>query len=159
MTSSPLVPDLWNLLHDGCVGSIAGSVPGDLRLGIFIGYLRDLFDDPGERIDLILHGCTEFSFLELDAVAPGPSSSLSHQPAAYASPADFPSLEDWGLEILSAEESGSISCFIAKGVHGILSVSAEGFSLVLDSGREIGLGELAKAAETYWNHFGTLAGS
>lgn len=151
MNSSPLVPALWNLLHDGHVESIVGSVPGEIRLGISIGYLRELFDDPGERFDLILHECTEFSFQELEGEA---GAALPRELAAYATPADFPSLQEWGLEILSAEESGKIHCFISRGIYGTLSVSAQGFSLLLDSGREITLGELDEAAVAYWARFG-----
>src|SRR5580698_8954953 len=59
-------PAVWNILHDGVIVAIAGTLPGDLRLDVEIDYLRKRIPDPGTLIRVLLVGCTRFSFREYE---------------------------------------------------------------------------------------------
>lgn len=140
MSSRPLNPDLWNVLHDGSIDSISGSVPGEISLSVGISYLRDLFEDPGESIAITLHDCTRISFKDADRLE------------AIEDIAAISALE---LGILSTEVGHEVFCSHRHGgaCCGTLSIVAAGFSLSLDTGRPIELEDLFAAAETYWTCF------
>ena len=54
--------DIWNVLHDGSILEVSGTVPGDVQMAVWIEYLRNRFPDPGERIIVTLHGCSALSY-------------------------------------------------------------------------------------------------
>ncbi len=138
--TSPLVPDLWNVLHDGGIDEISGSVPGDVRLVVDIEYLRKRFEDPGDSIHITLHHCTRFSFQDCDAAEPM---------------TELAAISDLQLGILSTDSGDEIFCDYGVSSHyGRLSFAAAGFSVTLDSGRAIGLEDLVSVAKTYWDAFG-----
>ncbi|QDU31565.1 hypothetical protein ETAA8_67240 [Anatilimnocola aggregata] len=125
--------DIWNVLHDGPIVSLTGSIPGDVRFAVAIGYLRKRFPDPGECILLTLHGCTALSYLVWET-----NEVLTDLVAiAAAEP-----------EILSADEPTTVVCN-----GGTLQVQASGFSLALDSGRAITIDDLFAVAAAYWTEF------
>lgn len=145
MSPRRLHQDLWNVLHDGTIDSISGTVPGEIQLRVGITYLRELFGDPGESILITLHDCTRVSFKDCDT--PGTITDL----AAIAT------LE---LEILSTEVDDQVFCtYCIYGTpnqtrYGTLAFEAAGFSLALDTGRPIELEDLFTVATTYWTAFG-----
>ncbi len=125
-------PEFWNVLHDGFITHVGGSVPGDVQLAVEIDCLRRRFADPGDRIVLTLHGCT----------------TLSYQPFEEEPLTDFAAIAEAQPEILHAKEWTDAS--FVECVGGDLRVTAIGFSLALDNGRPISLDELCAAAEAYW---------
>lgn len=144
MNPLPLDSALWNALHDGYVEAIEGGLPGDIRLGVAIEYLRERFADPGTLIHVTLHQCTRLEFLWAD------DGGVMK---------DLREVVDSSLEILRSESPGEVACFTCQGRFGALSLSAAGYSLALDSGREIALDELIAVAEAYWIRFGRSSGT
>jgi hypothetical protein len=118
----PLDPDLWNVLHDGSIEAISGSVPGEVQLTVAIPYLCDLLEDPGEAILITLHDCIGFCFTPWDAAE---------------AVTDLAAISALDLEILSIDAHGGIVCAISAVPGGILTTEAAGFSLALDTGRPI----------------------
>jgi hypothetical protein len=55
-------PAIWNILHDGVIVAVEGTVPGNLRIDIEIDYLRKRIPDSGNLIPVLLIGCTRFAF-------------------------------------------------------------------------------------------------
>ena len=139
MSPRPLELDLWNVLHDGGIDSISGSVPGEVRLTVGITYLRELFEDPGESVLITLHDCTFFSFRPWDT---------------DESVADLAAISALELEVLSVEEGGGIVCAVSAIPAGVLLIKATGFSLALDNDRPIELEDLLAVAKTHWDRFG-----
>ena len=129
--------DVWNVLHDGPIVRIIGTIPGDIQFAIAIGYLRERFHDPGDCILLTLHGCTSLSYEHWD------SGAVS---------TDFASILSVEPEILSADEPTTVFCD-----SGTLRVHASDFSLALDSGRAITLDELFAVSEAYWTEWSDRA--
>ena len=125
--------DIWNVLHDGSVVRITGTIPGDIQFAVSIAYLRKRFPDPGDCILLTLHGCTAISYQLWDS-----ESVIT----------DLASIGAAKPEILSADEATTVFC-----ANGTLRVHATNFSLTLDSGRAITLEDLCNAAETYWTEW------
>jgi|GEM_PF-4349362 len=82
----------------------------------------------------VLHGCTALTYehWESGAVSTDFASILAAEP-----------------EILSCDEPTTVFCS-----NGTLRLQAAGFSLALDSGRAITLGELCHVADAYWTEFG-----
>lgn len=122
--------EIWNLLHDGTIAQISGSLPGRVEIAIEIEYLRQQFSDPGRFILLILHNCTAISYQAWDD---------------DAIVTDFAAIAAAKLEILSATEPATVCC-----TEGILRVDAADCSIALDSQRTITLAELRAAAASYW---------
>ncbi len=131
------------MLHDGGLETITGSVPGDLRLGICILYMRKFFEDPGDLIVVTLHDCSGFSFKNWDA---------------EVAETDLAAIVALELDILRGTSPTDFACLIPLPVEssqgGVISLAARGFSLALDGGRAIELADLFAAATTYWNAFG-----
>ena len=129
--------DVWNVLHDGPIVRITGSIPGDVQFAVSIGYLRRRFADAGDCILLTLHGCTAISYQtwDSDSVVTDLASIAAAEP-----------------EILSADEPTTVFC-----ANGTLRVHAADFSLALDSGRAITLDELCSVAAAYWTEWSERA--
>jgi len=64
---NPLLPTIWNVLHDGCIDRIVGAVPGEVQVFVRIEYLRGLFSDDGEAIVVHLANCESFTYRRNDA--------------------------------------------------------------------------------------------
>lgn len=142
MSPRPLHQDLWNVLHDGIIESISGTVPGEVQLRVGITYLRELFEDPGESVLITLHDCTRVSFKDCDT-----SETIS----------DLAAISALELEILSTEVDDQLFCSYGGPRDfpcGTLAFEAAGFSLALDTGRPIELEDLFAVATTYWTAFG-----
>jgi hypothetical protein len=129
--------DIWNVLHDGPIVHITGTIPGDVQFAVSIGYLRKHFPDPGDCILLALHGCTLISYQLWD------SESVV---------TDLDSIAAAEPEILSADDPATVFC-----VNGTLRVHAANFSLALDSGRAITLEDLCSVADAYWTEWSERA--
>jgi hypothetical protein len=129
-------PTIWNVLHDGSIIAVSGEVPGTVRLGVSINYLRERFTDSGKTIQVTLTGCTRFAYRDFG------EQEFTTGLSAVA---------DFKPEVLSAELHDGL-CKIDC-VSGVLEVVAVGGSLALDSGRAITLQELIAVADAYWTEF------
>mgnify|MGYP001560042530 CR=1 FL=1 len=125
-------PEFWNVLHDGFITGVSGSVPGDVQLGVEIDYLRQRFADPGDRIVLTLHGCT----------------ALSYHPFDEVPVTDFTVLAQAKPQILRAKDWTDAS--LVECAAGDLRITATGAALALDNGRPLSLEELGATAGAYW---------
>ena len=132
----PFFPTIWNVLHDGGVERIVGSVPGDVRVSVGIEYLRERFPDDGDEIVVCLSGCTTFSHRLYDL-----ENAVS----------DLTSIANESVTILSAEMHGSV-CRVFTDL-GVLDMQCSSGSVSLDSGRAISLDELLSVAEAYWDEW------
>ncbi len=126
-------PTIWNVLHDGSIDRVAGTVPGRVSLYVGIEYLRERIPDDGEYIIVTLDECK----------------SLVYRP--YNSTIEMTDLTTIGgksLTILNAEMEKS-TCRVFTDL-GILEIQFDGGSLSLDSGRIISLRDLLAVADAYW---------
>ena len=132
--------ELWDILHDGIIEAVEGSVPGDLTLTVRIDYLRELFSDGGKSIIVKLVGCD----------------TLTYQPDGSDELLDSlgPELPEG---ILSGEEDGDLIRVYC--MNGVLSIRYHGFSLALDNDQPITSAELGERSREYWDKFGTAAGA
>lgn len=132
----PIFPTIWNVLHDGGIDRIVGSVPGNLQVHVGIEYLRELFPDDGGEIIVQLSGCRSFSFRLYDS-----ENTIT----------DLKAIADESLSILSAEMHNSICRVFAD--TGVLEMECVNGTVSLDSGREIAIDELLAVAEQYWDQW------
>jgi hypothetical protein len=133
-------PAIWNVIHDGSIIAVRGTVPGTVRFDVSIQYLRERFTDPGEVIQVTLTDCTRFAYRDYEA-----EDFCTDLPAIAASEP----------EVLSAELRGDMSEVCCVG--GTLEVRASGGSLALDSERAITLQELVDVSEAYWTEWSERA--
>ena len=129
-------PAIWNILHDGAIIAVAGTLPGYLRIDVEIAYLRKRIPDPGTLIQVLLIGCTRFAYKEYEKN----DFSTDLQQVAASKP-----------ELVNASMKNEV-CEIDC-VDGILEVVAAGGSICLDSGRQVTLEELAAVADGYWKEW------
>jgi hypothetical protein len=126
-------PAIWNILHDGVIVAVEGTVPGNLRIDIEIDYLRKRIPDPGTSIQVLLVGCTRFALREYENA----KFSTALTEIAAMRP-----------EVLNASLKNGI-CKIDC-ADGTLAVVTAGGSICLDSGRPLTLEELAAVADCNW---------
>jgi hypothetical protein len=129
-------PAIWNILHDGVIVAVAGTLPGDLQIDIEIDYLRKRIADPGTLIQVLLIGCTRFAFREY---AKSEFTTAVTDIAAMRPEIVSVSMKDGVCEVDSTE--------------GTLEVVARDGAIRLDSGREVTLQELSGVAEAYWKEW------
>ncbi len=129
-------PAIWNMLHDGGITAIQGSVPGAIRFDVAIDYLRERFPDPGDTIQVTLSGCTRFAYRDFEN-------------AEFTT--DLSAIAAMEPELLSAKMRGNVCEVVCA--EGILEVVAIDGSLALDSGRSITLEELNDVSKAYWTEF------
>lgn len=142
---SDFFADIWDVLHDGSIDSISGTVPGTVIMNVGIEYLRERFEDPGTLLCIKLRACTRFAYraydqtefvTELDEI-------LANDPDILGS---FGSDSEFGGEV-------SDGMSVLGGSKGLIEIRAESGTLSLDSGREISLDELKAVATGYWEDF------
>ena len=127
--------ELWDILHDGVIEAVDGTVPGNLTLTVKIEYLREMFSDAGKNVIARLIGCD----------------ALAYQPDAPSE--QLVSLSSVIPEgILSGEADGDLIRVYC--LNGVLSLRYQDFSLMLDNGRPITLDELGEKSQEYWDNFG-----
>lgn len=132
----PFVPAIWNVLHDGGIQRIEGTIPGDIHVHVSIEYLRERFGDEGDTIIVTLFDCDVFSH------------RLNNAEHAVS---DLTAIATESLTILSTEMEGPL-CRVFTGV-GVLEVRCDGGAISLDSGRNVSLEELISVAEAYWDEW------
>lgn len=128
-------PDCWNILHDGYIESVSGSVPGEVIFAVAIDYLRARFPEPGVHLRLTLHNCTQLSY---EAFEEGVFE-------------DFSAIARFRPQILRA--AGFTDASLVECVSGNLRVTAASAMLSLDSGRSVSLDELQAVATAYWTEW------
>jgi hypothetical protein len=129
-------PAIWNILHDGVIVAIDGTLPGDLRIDIEIDYLRKRIPDPGTLIQVFLIGCTRFAYQGFEATA------FSTELAAVAA---------MQPEVLGGSMKDGI-CEVECS-DGTLEVVAADAAIRLDNGRVVTLQELKEVADSYWKEW------
>lgn len=129
-------PDFWNVIHDGSIDRISGSVPGNVVLHLDVEYLRERFADEGEQFVVSLVECSLFSF----RVYEEENQMIDLEGIAALQP-----------QILNAELDGELCRVFTD--QGILEVKASAGSIHLDSGREITMAELVDEAKKYWDEW------
>jgi hypothetical protein len=125
---------LWNILHDGGIKRIDGSVPGTVALHISIRYLRSRFAGNGTGFVVRLSGCTHLTF----------------QPYDEPPVSDLKAIVALAPEILGAEPSDplEVAC-----VMGTLFLRYEAAAISLDTGDQVTLSELDAASKSYWDEW------
>lgn len=134
-------PDIWDVLHDGSIESVARSTRSTLVVDVGIEYLLERFDPPAKFLRIELADCNHFAFKEY-----GESDWIE----------DLPSITDICLGILSSElrRSETDATVVIHCDDGVIELTASGGSLSLDGERAITLDDLKRVASEYWDDFG-----
>ena len=133
-------PTIWNVIHDGSIIAVRGTVPGTVQLDVSIAYLRERFPDAGKTIQVTLTGCTRFAYRDFDE-------------GEFTT--DFSAIASFEPEVLSAEMRDGLCVLDCAG--GVLEIRAADGLLALESGRAITLQELIDVAQAYWTQLSERA--
>jgi hypothetical protein len=126
---------LWNTLHDGCIKSVEGTIPGDVTITVDISYLCEKLPTVAKHLKVHLQQC----------------SCLEFQPFQGGSITEFGELASCGVEILSAGEEGNfVNICCANGSLKLAYMRAETH---LAEGSLVTQTELEAAADTYWKEW------
>jgi hypothetical protein len=123
----------WNTLHDGCISAISGIFPGDITLTIEIEYLCAWLPTTSKAVQVLLHGCTEFTFTPYDGT---PIDDLQK----------IASLE---TEVLSAKTAKGVIEVVCTG--GTLTAVYGVAEVFLQEGLLVTQESLEAAADGYWS--------
>lgn len=124
--------DIWGVFHDGVVSRVTGTVPGSVRLEIEIEYLRNMFEEPGNRFVVQLSDCSRLAFTEY----------------GKAPTEDLDEIQNSEPEILYVLSETPLTLDCATGA---LEVEYSEMTISLESGRLVSYDSLASASEKYWN--------
>jgi hypothetical protein len=131
----------WNVLHDGVIRSISGTVPGTIQLAIEISYLYSYLPTKPEHIIIELHDCERFEY----------------QPFEGKAICEFETLAEIGLGIVSAElESNDICVCCSDGSYGYDGLLWTRYSTAIvktNEGILLTQPELETAAHQYWENW------
>ena len=133
-------PTIWNVIHDGSIIAVRGTVHGTVQLDVSIDYLRERFPEAGETIQITLTCCTRFAYRDFDE-------------GEFTT--DFSAITAFEPEVLSGELRDGLCVLDCSG--GVLEVRATDGSLALDSGRALTLLELIDVADAYWTEWSERA--
>jgi hypothetical protein len=126
--------EIWNLLHDGSIERVAGSVPGDLTLQVSIEYLTDRMAPPCDGLIVILRGVAYCQALLWS------DDRTSSDPQV---------LED--LEILSGDETPEGVRLFVSGAT--VDLRYEDVVVAGSDGRPLSVGDIEALATAYWDAF------
>jgi hypothetical protein len=126
--------ELWNMLHDGSITKIQGSLP-DIALNVEIMYLREMFPGKGESFIVQLSDCTLFEYQPYE------------ESEAVTNLCEIALLEPEMLMARTDTEVIVIGC-----TEGYLRIRYESFSISLDNGMAITLEALENACKEYWDN-------
>lgn len=147
--------ELWDILHDGVIADISGTIPGELKLSIRIDYLARLFQADEETIDVKLRNCTYFAFCPNDFGTQRMtvfSQLLRAELDIMGSWPEDAELSEYGICLLEHEaDMLIISCCSEAPSCGALITRYEDFSLSLGNGAPIDFSSLGEKCEQYWN--------
>lgn len=145
---SEKLSNLLDLFHDGTVVRIEGQVPGDLRIRVQIEYLRHMYSEDGDSIDLTLCGCNHFSFQKCG------SETRSESPETFLAlkPEIMSAKPDRGMVAVNYQdaEPGPDSDLSNMGTFWL---DCERVALALDNGRATDLSELGEMSGDYWGNW------
>jgi hypothetical protein len=128
---------IWNVLHDGIITEVMGSIPGDLRVKVEIPYLYPFLPTRTANIFVMLRDCGCFKY-------------LPYEQAAVTDPVIIAGLE---LEMLSAVRSGNeveVECR-NRSYGGQLRLQYRSAKASTDDGLELSQETLETAAQNYWD--------
>ena len=124
---------VWELLHDGGVEHITGTIPGIVSIGISIRYLRQQFPGEGTGFRIELFDCRRLVYQEYDSQAV----------------INFDAIVALEPEIVGVgNETGFV---VVNCVMGTLEIDYGAASIYLDSGEPVTIDELTAASKAYWD--------
>jgi hypothetical protein len=129
----------WNVLHDGRLIAVEGTVPGELRLLVEIEYLCRHLPTQSQQLIVTLASCEQFVF-------------HPYEQSPVTEPNGIAAL---GLELLSAQhEGGFLTIECADGGYGGQLVLRYASALLsTKEGRPLSQSEVESAAEQYWTQW------
>ena len=131
-----LPEEIWNLLHDGSIADLRGTVPGDLTLRVEIEYLTRRMTPPCAAIDVTLLGCDRFEYLHWSDDRRSTDAAL------------LPTLETDILSASAIDEGVRVICS-----DGQFDIRYDAVQLARDDGSPCTIAEISDAATRYWDDF------
>lgn len=134
---------VWNMLHDGCIVDVQGTVPGDVTVAVEIEYLRSIFPEPGDCFLIRLFRCSLFAFrrFRADETLVGDLTTVA---------AEEPII----LSAQSLDKDVVLSMTREAGNYMELHLQYENVLVFLENGQPVPIEELDAAAARYWDDFG-----
>lgn len=131
--------EIWNLLHDGRLSGVSGSVPGRISLTIDIAYLCEFLSTGGSQLAVTLDDCRSFEYRAYDGTAIASASEVASA----------------NLELLSATiEDGAVSIECADGgLGGQLTLVYALATVSTAEGQMVRRSDLEEATERYWSRW------
>ena len=127
---------VWNVLHDGCITAVEGTVPGELRLTVEIQYLCPHLPTRADHLFVTLDGCERFEYQPYERCATTGVSAVA-------------ALELGLLSALEADGYLRVACS-DSGVGGELMLRYATARLSTAEGRELSQSDVESAAKRYW---------
>lgn len=133
---------IWNVLHDGALKNLDGSVPGDLCIQVNIEYLANRLRGGFNNIFVKLINCTLFEY----------ERHWSEEDIRYYSSIEELTGISPGLMALSCEEK--LTHLEIHDICGVIRTKYDLATLTLEDGSPLTFQEIDSVSKEYWNNFG-----
>ena len=136
-------PEIWDLLHDGIIKEVKGTLSGDLDLTIEIEYIANKLLKNSNCIILKLQGC---DLMELEH-------SIANETTR-----DIDTISNLNLWILTCEREGDHLLLYCRAWQsydeGLLRMRYKSFEVFLENKSPISLNNMIRAADEYMDELG-----
>ena len=138
---------IWNILHDGVLVDIIGTVPGYLTIRVEIEYLANKLNGQEDSIFVILKNCTLFEYER---------QWTKDEAQLYKNLSDLEGISP-SLMVLSCDEMDDH--LLIYDICGSLKIRYDTAELTLKNGDPLTFQELNNASKEYWDNFGSKDGT
>jgi len=133
---------IWNILHDGELTEIKGTIPGRLTIKVEIKYLANILQGQYDHIIVILQNCTLFEYERL---------WKKDEIEIFTDLAALNTISP-KLMALSCDEMDDY--LLIYDICGSIKTRYDSVELRLEDGNSLSFQELDNASQEYWENFG-----
>jgi len=133
---------IWNILHDGELTEIKGTIPGRLTIKVEIKYLANILQGQYDHIIIILQNCTLFEYERL---------WKKDEIEIFTDLAALNTISP-KLMALSCDEMDDY--LLIYDICGSIKTRYDSVELRLEDGNSLSFQELDNASQEYWENFG-----
>ena len=138
---------IWNILHDGALVDLQGSIPGELRIKIKIEYLANKLGGVFDNIFVTLNNCSLFEYERYWS---------KDEIQVYKSIEELEGISP-ALMALSCDEENDY--LLISDISGSIKTRYDSAQLTLEDGKPLSFEELDNTSREYWDNFGAKSSS
>ncbi len=132
---------IWNILHDGALVEIQGSIPGVLKIKVKIEYLANMLHGGFNNISVLLKNCSLFEYERQQS---------KDEIKIYRTIKELDGISPSLMALSCDEESDYL---LIWDICGAIKTRYDSAELLLENGKPLSFADLDSASKKYWDNF------